>query len=178
MANLSGTGGRRAGAVPSEPQGFHAVQLGRGEARLSWSPPADPRGPVDAYDVTWCSSSCSTLAVSRLARHVVLSDVQASTHYKFRVRAKNVLDGISFEGPEAHLAALTPPEGECLGPPRRRGLSSTSLITSGAMQRGFRGTSACLLLGRRSTMDDVMRSRIKKITVVCWSGFDAAITTA
>ncbi|CAN7980901.1 unnamed protein product, partial [Ixodes pacificus] len=97
--------------MPSEPQGFHAVQLGRGEARLSWSPPADPRGPVDAYDVTWCSSSCSTLAVSRLARHVVLSDVQASTHYKFRVRAKNVLDGISFEGPEAHLAALTPPEG-------------------------------------------------------------------
>ncbi|XP_077564796.1 receptor-type tyrosine-protein phosphatase F-like [Haemaphysalis longicornis] len=99
--------------TPSEPMLLHVDRVGGGEARLSWSAPETPRGPLQTYDVSWCTAaSCeSLLETSRRTRHVVLNHVRPSTNYTFRVRAKNVLEDVPLEGPHAEVAVFAPPKG-------------------------------------------------------------------
>ncbi|KAK8764965.1 hypothetical protein V5799_032428 [Amblyomma americanum] len=99
-------------AAPSAPVLLHAERVGAGEARLSWLAPELPRGPLHAYDVSWCSGqACESLETPRETRHAVLRPVLPSTNYTFRVRAKNVLEDVPLEGPHAEVAVFTPPEG-------------------------------------------------------------------
>ncbi|KAL1483926.1 hypothetical protein MTO96_012090 [Rhipicephalus appendiculatus] len=83
-----------------------------GKALLSWTAPKAPRGPLQAYDVSWCTTtSCEALETAGKTRHVLLDDVRPSTNYTFRVRAKNVLEDTPLEGPHAEAIVFTPPKG-------------------------------------------------------------------
>ncbi|XP_037517298.1 receptor-type tyrosine-protein phosphatase F-like [Rhipicephalus sanguineus] len=98
--------------TPSEPMLLHVDRVGGGKALLSWTAPKAPRGPLQAYDVSWCTtSSCEALETPGKTRHVLLHDVQPSTNYTFRVRAKNVLEDTPLEGPHAEATVFTPPKG-------------------------------------------------------------------
>lgn len=92
---------------------LHVDRVGGGKALLSWTAPEAPRGPLQAYDVSWCTaSSCESLETPGKTRHVLLHDVLPSANYTFRVRAKNVLEDTPLEGPHAEATVFTPPKGK------------------------------------------------------------------
>ncbi|KAH8024474.1 hypothetical protein HPB51_024676 [Rhipicephalus microplus] len=98
--------------TPSEPMLLHVDRVGGGKALLSWRAPKAPRGLLQAYDVSWCTTfSCEALETPGKTRHVLLNGVRPSMNYTFRVRARNVLEDTPLEGPHAEAIVFTPPKG-------------------------------------------------------------------
>ncbi|KAL3211424.1 hypothetical protein MRX96_036404 [Rhipicephalus microplus] len=88
------------------------TRVGGGKALLSWRAPKAPRGLLQAYDVSWCTTfSCEALETPGKTRHVLLNGVRPSMNYTFRVRARNVLEDTPLEGPHAEAIVFTPPKG-------------------------------------------------------------------
>ncbi|XP_064471092.1 receptor-type tyrosine-protein phosphatase F-like [Ornithodoros turicata] len=96
---------------PGGPEFLNMENVGNGEVQLSWWPPEHARGPLQVYEVSWCAHTCDTHEASWVTgQSFTAPRIAYSTNYTFRVRAKNVLEDMSLEGPYASISVFTPPK--------------------------------------------------------------------